>query len=61
VLWDDTQVTTRLQHEAPEVVADPLRNPPPDVRARLRGFRLLDDGEEAELANAFSDAIGTAR
>jgi hypothetical protein len=43
-----------------EVLADPRRNPPPDVRTRLRSFRTLDDRDEAAFAALFDSVIHAA-
>jgi spermidine/putrescine transport system substrate-binding protein len=56
------QIEEVLAVDAPMVLADPRRNPPPDVRARLHRFRFLDEahGEEREFAALFNSVIHAA-
>jgi len=61
VLWDAEAITEQLRRSAPSVVDDPLRNPPADVRARLRPFRILDREGDQRLAELFAVVRGTAR
>lgn len=60
VMWPPGPVDAIMQRDAPNVVADPRRNPPPDVRARLHRFRLLDPAEEAALATSFDRVVHAA-
>jgi spermidine/putrescine transport system substrate-binding protein len=60
-MWTIDGVTARLDAIAPAVVADPRRNPPLDVRARLRSFRILDDDEDARLRDLFATAVTPGR
>jgi hypothetical protein len=41
-------------------VADPRRNPPPDVRARLHRFRILNESEERGFTALFNSVIHAA-
>jgi spermidine/putrescine transport system substrate-binding protein len=60
-MWTVDGVTARMQRNAPDVVSDPRRNPSADVRARLKPFRILDDGEDAQLRDAFAGVVTVDR
>ena len=61
VVWPRGPVDAQLAARAPEVVADPRRNPPDDIRARLRTFRFLDDGDDRAFAALFDGVIHATR
>jgi spermidine/putrescine transport system substrate-binding protein len=59
-LWPIDGVEARLRRDAPDVAADPRRNPSLDARARLHRFVELSDDGEAELADAFAGVVRAA-
>jgi spermidine/putrescine transport system substrate-binding protein len=59
-VWPAGQIDEVLRVEAPMVLLDPRRNPPADVRARLRSFRPLDDDEERAFSALFDRVIHAA-
>ncbi len=61
VVWTIDGVEPRLSHDAPDVVADPRRNPPAALRARLHTFAFLDDRDEQQVAAAFDAAVRVPR
>lgn len=61
VLWPAGPVDDLLRTNAPAVYGDPLRNPPPDVRARLRPFRYLDAADDRAVTAAFATVLESAR
>lgn len=60
MMWDPGRLDEVLEREAPDVVRDARRNPPADVRARLRTFRSLDDEGESALAAQFDRVVHAA-
>ena len=60
-LWPAGPIDEVIRTTAPDVFADPRRNPPPDQRARLRRFRFLDDGEDRAFTDLFESVIHAAR
>ena len=61
VLWPAGPVDDRLRTLAPDVVSDPRRNPPPDVRVRLRPFRFLSAASEQAFASLFDGLVHANR
>ena len=57
----ESQVESRLRTLAPDVVADARRNPPADVRRRLRTFRFLDDHEQETFKDLFAGVLRPTR
>jgi spermidine/putrescine transport system substrate-binding protein len=61
-MWPESaMIDDILRRDAPDVVADPRRNPPPDIRARLRPFRLLGEADERAFNALFDGVIHAAR
>jgi spermidine/putrescine transport system substrate-binding protein len=61
VLWPAGPVDDRLRRNAREIYADARRNPPPDVRARLRPFRFLDESEDQAFTALFDGVVHAVR
>lgn len=65
VLWppgpdDDIMRRDAVQQDGGAVVADPRRNPPADVRARLRPFRLLGEADAQAVQQSFDRVVHAA-
>ena len=61
VLWPQGPLDERLRTEAPDAVADPRRNPPPEVRARLRAFRFLSEADDRTFTALFESVVHANR
>jgi hypothetical protein len=61
VLWPDGPLDDRLRTLAPSVVADPRRNPPADVRTRLRTFRFLSEADDSAFTALFDSVVHASR
>ncbi len=60
-MWTIDGVTERLATAAPAILSDARRDPPADVRARLRPFRILDEEDDARLRDAFAEVVAADR
>ena len=60
-MWPDGPLDERLRTLAPDVSVDPRRNPPPDVRARLRPFRLLTETDDDAFTKLFESVVHANR
>ena len=61
VLWPEGPLDDRLRTLAPTVVADSRRNPPADMRARLRSFRILSEPDERAFTALFESVVHANR
>ena len=61
VMWPVGPIEERLRSLAPEVLADARRNPPVDVRARLRPFRLLTQTDDDAFTLLFQSVVHASR
>ena len=61
VMWPTGPLDDRLRTAAPDAFADVRRNPPPDVRARLRPFRLLTQADDDVYTSLFQSVIHANR
>src|SRR4051794_1583048 len=61
VLWPQGPLDERLRTVAPDAVADPRRNPPPEVRARLRSFRFLTEADDDAFTAVFERVVHANR
>ena len=61
VLWPPGPLDQRLRTVAPDAVADPRRNPPPEVRTRLRTFRFLSETDDRAFTALFESVVHANR